>query len=304
MINENVFYKNFKDFDWKFYISIYTDLQKAGINTEQKAINHYWKHGQNEKRKTHEIITTHTLHSIDINNVFRMTNQYFISTSLEMFKNRFKKNFPDLQSYHNENEPCLFFGVYNDDDLLKINNHNGLIIIMPGGEDVNPNNSHSLSTINELKKLNNIIFLSISKCIHERLHSLYISSIYVKFNLVDYTLFKPIPKNELGNHIFIFNGQTKGRTHVYGKKNYEIIMKKLPQFNYILSNTLNAKYEEMPSIYKKCYIMLRLTENDGNANSVQECEAMNIPVVHNQSDYGLKWKTIDDVINHILHHKI
>ena len=72
----------------------------------------------------------------------------------------------------------------------------------------------------------------------------------------------------------------------------------------MLSNTLNAKYEEMPSIYKKCFIMLRLTENDGNANSVQECEAMNIPVVHNQSDYGLKWKTIDDVINHILLHKI
>ena len=81
-------------------------------------------------------------------------------------------------------------------------------------------------------------------------------------------------------------------------------MKKIPRFNYILSNTLNAKYEEMPSIYKKCFIMLRLTENDGNANSVQECKAMNIPVIHNQSEYGLKWKTIDDIINHILHHKI
>ena len=45
MINENVFYKKFKDFDWKFYVSIYTDLQKSGINTEQNAINHYWKYG-------------------------------------------------------------------------------------------------------------------------------------------------------------------------------------------------------------------------------------------------------------------
>jgi hypothetical protein len=304
MINENVFYKKFKDFDWKFYVSIYTDLQKSGINTEQNAINHYWKYGQNEKRRTCEIITKHKLRPININIIFKMTNQYYISSSLEMFQDRFKNKFPNLQTYHNKNEPCLFFGVYNDDDLLKINQHKGLIIIMPGGEDVNPNNLHSLSTINELKKLNNTIFLSISKCIYERLDTLHISNIYIDFNLVDYTLFKPILKNELGNHIFIFNGQIKGRTHIYGKKMYEEIMKKIPRFNYILSNTLNAKYEEMPSIYKKCFIMLRLTENDGNANSVQECKAMNIPVIHNQSEYGLKWKTIDDIINHILHHKI
>ena len=45
--------------------------------------------------------------------------------------------------------------------------------------------------------------------------------------------------------------------------------------------------------------MLRLTSNDGNANSVQECQAMKIPVIHNQSDYGLKWKTVDDIIQHI-----
>ena len=45
--------------------------------------------------------------------------------------------------------------------------------------------------------------------------------------------------------------------------------------------------------------MLRLTSHDGNANSVQECEAMNIPVIHNQSDYGLKWKNVKDIINHI-----
>ena len=24
---------------------------------------------------------------------------------------------------------------------------------------------------------------------------------------------------------------------------------------------------------------------------------MNIPVIHNQSDYGLKWKTVDDIVN-------
>ena len=33
------------------------------------------------------------------------------------------------------------------------------------------------------------------------------------------------------------------------------------------------------------------------ANIVQEMEAMKIPVVHNLSDYGLKWENVDDIIN-------
>jgi hypothetical protein len=76
-------------------------------------------------------------------------------------------------------------------------------------------------------------------------------------------------------------------------------MKKLPNYNYIVSNKLNEPYENMPNIYKKCFIILRLTKNDGNANTIQEAEALDIPAVHNQSEYGLKWKTVDDIINYI-----
>ena len=52
----------------------------------------------------------------------------------------------------------------------------------------------------------------------------------------------------------------------------------------------------MFNVYSKCFIGLRLTPRDGNANMVQEMEAMKIPVIHNHSEYGIKWKTIDDVI--------
>ena len=61
----------------------------------------------------------------------------------------------------------------------------------------------------------------------------------------------------------------------------------------------NCTYENMPGIYKQCFIALRLTEYDGNANTVQECQAMNIPIVHNQSNYGLKWSCCSDIIHHI-----
>ena len=37
-------------FDWKVYLDKNEDLGKAGINTEQKAINHYKRYGRFEDR--------------------------------------------------------------------------------------------------------------------------------------------------------------------------------------------------------------------------------------------------------------
>ena len=76
-------------------------------------------------------------------------------------------------------------------------------------------------------------------------------------------------------------------------------MKKLPQYEFILSNQLNVLHQQMPEIYKQCFVMLRLTKYDGNANTVQEFEAMGIPIIHNQSDYGLKWSNIETIVNYI-----
>ena len=66
-------------------------------------------------------------------------------------------------------------------------------------------------------------------------------------------------------------------------------MKKLPNFKYILSNTLSLPYEKMPEIYSKCFIGLRFTNHDGNANMVQEMLSMGIPVIHNGDYNTIKW---------------
>ena len=41
-------------FDWRFYISNYKDLQKAGIKTAEHAREHYETHGKREKRLINE----------------------------------------------------------------------------------------------------------------------------------------------------------------------------------------------------------------------------------------------------------
>jgi len=37
-------------FDWEFYINKYRDLKKAGIDTEEKALEHWIKYGKKEER--------------------------------------------------------------------------------------------------------------------------------------------------------------------------------------------------------------------------------------------------------------
>ena len=40
----------------------------------------------------------------------------------------------------------------------------------------------------------------------------------------------------------------------------------------------------MPNVYSKCFIGLRLTDEDGNANTVQEFNSMEIPIIFNGDD--------------------
>lgn len=298
------FYDKFPRFDWKFYIKIYPDLQQAGINTEYKAKYHYVKYGYYEKRRTHVIIDKQEkLYKVPFIYFTQNTKQSYFSSGVSMFKPRIFQKY-NLIEYNDPKKACLFFGMYNDEDLTTIKNHKGLRILIWCGDDANSENIHSNQTINEIQNISNIIHISKSKSTYLSLKMKDISSILVDYNVINTSLFYPMPKSDLGNKIFIFNGQHKGREHMYGDKYYLEVIKRLPQYAYILSHDLNVDWAEMPNIYKQCFIMLRLTKNDGNANSVQECEAMKIPVIHNQSDYGLKWETVDDIINHIQKNKL
>ena len=45
------------NFDWKTYINNYVDLQKAGINTKEKAKKHWIQYGKKENRTFNKIYT-------------------------------------------------------------------------------------------------------------------------------------------------------------------------------------------------------------------------------------------------------
>ena len=196
----------------------------------------------------------------------------------------------NIRPYYNKHLPCIFFGIYDQNDQKLINNHREKCFIMIGGSDF-PRFKYFIA--------DKVTFLSISEDIRQRFEKQNQHSIQIHLNLVDKNIFGP--RSSRGSKIFIYDGIRKKADNaaIYGKKYYDEVCRRLPNQQFIFSSDLNVPYEKMPSIYAQCCIGLRLTEHDGNANTVQEMEAMGIPVVHNHSDYGLKWKNVDDIVRHI-----
>ena len=219
-----------------------------------------------------------------------------VSDSLIHFKERIMNKFNLKQCNLDSKQTSFFFGMYTKKDVEMIESYKGRVLLIFGGSD--------LHMIRLLKRRDNIFLVFISQNLIDRY--LQYAKIYkfnylytrIHLNMVDTSIFKPI-RGKPGKSIYIYDGfknsDLKSRINIYNIKTINNVKKLLPNFKYIHSSDNLVEYKDMPTIYKKCFIGLRLTLADGNANTVQEFEAMNIPIIHNQSDYGIKWKNEYDI---------
>ena len=59
----------------------------------------------------------------------------------------------------------------------------------------------------------------------------------------------------------------------------------------------NIPYHKLPEIYNQVAIGLCLTEQKHEVAGLKEMNLMNIPIIHNHSTFGLKWKNVNDIMN-------
>ena len=221
--------------------------------------------------------------------------QLYVSNALKHFSDRFMKKYK-LTTYTDDSKSTLFFGIYDHNDMQSLIKHKGKKYVMFGGTDVT-NLKKNISRKNLLNNQKVSKYFTISNNVDQRVRELGFISTQIDLSFHDNKLFAPISK--YGNKIYIYNGYSPGNEQLYGKEQYEEVVKRLPQYEYIYSNQLKLKHEQMPALYAQCFMGLRLTPNDGNASTVQEMTAMGIPVVHNGEQGGLVWKNVDDVVNYI-----
>ena len=145
------FLTSYPNFDWRFYINAYDDLRKAGINNEQKAIQHFIHYGYKENRRTHQIIHSSPIISkVPIRHVIGHVKQCSVSDGLLSFRKRFMTHF-QCSTITSNLEPCVFFGIYMDSDLQLLQQCSGLKYIIWGGEDANGNHGQARATLREVK---------------------------------------------------------------------------------------------------------------------------------------------------------
>jgi hypothetical protein len=237
---------------------------------------------------------------IDLNEIIRKFNirKLSVSKALGHFEERFLNKYY-LEKYDNKkdlDESTIFFGIYDQNDFKKILDHNGMKFLVWGGTDCDDRYKIRKNSMYVIKKVTNLHHIAISECIKERLDKYSIPNQQVNFSLVDSKIFCPV--DILGNSIYIYNGFTNGNEYIYGENVYKKVVEALPQFDFIYSNKLNKSWTEMPEIYAECFIGLRLTDGDGNANTVQEFNSMDIPIIFNGPG-GISWKDHQDIVETI-----
>lgn len=221
--------------------------------------------------------------NIDFTNIYK--NCYF-SNSISLFtKNYICKKYGLIEKI---NEPLIYFGDCNEDDYEKIKNYPNIVFII--WMSVEPRNKKLKNKIKILKKKNNIFHFSANNFLLKNLEEYKVNCELFQIHIKpDPSIFKPVVKK--GIKILL------SQSHKFHQELINI----LPEYEFLLCNKFNVNDPVIAEqLYRKCFIVLRLTEYDGYLEMVDQLEAMNIPIVHNFSDYGLKWNNIDDIKSHIL----
>ena len=222
-------------------------------------------------------------------------NCIFANTIELPIKNAICKKYGVNSNEYKINEPLIYFGDCSHEDYEKLIKHKSIIFMVWMNNESNNGNGNgngNLKTKMEtLKKKKNIFHFAATQFLVKNLNKYNIYANLFQINITDTKIFKPVEKK--GNNILVCQSQNL----------YQELVKQLPKYDFIFSNKVNL-YDPIiaQEFYEKCFIVIRLTDFDGYLPMIDELNAMNIPIVHNFSNYGLKWSTIDDIKKHILDH--
>ena len=226
------------------------------------------------------------LNNIDKN--IKKIKQIRVSKNITFFSDKMKNKYA-LKDYYDINEPVLFFGLYNIDDYTAVDKHKGPIVFLWAGSDARYANIYFKKNAQNIS--NRGRHISISLCVQKRLKSININSEFI-----------PICPTEIKKNI-----QPKGDcVYFYGKgKNYgeELVPEIQKRIPYKIIKTVSNSYsnEELQEIYKKCFVGLRLTPQDGLSNTVVELGLMGRKVLYNCNPLpnAIKYTNVDSIVESI-----
>jgi len=227
--------------------------------------------------------------------VFNQKNikQVYVSYSLKHLREKIRQMY-HLKYYYNKKKPLLVFGVYENNDKKIIKEHQGDVYIIWGGSDI----MIKKSKFDYLNKENIFHFCLSSqikkKCLEFGFNNVQDLFLTFCFGLKPYLY--PLKNKRKG--IYIYDGLTKNRNKnkIYNQSLIDKLVPKLNKYEIYRSSDLEFS-EKIWETYQKCFIGIRLTIHDGNANQIQECGLLGIPCIsHQEMNHCLSWNNLDEII--------
>ena len=186
--------------------------------------------------------------------------------------------------YFHSSSHIIFFGLYKNREIKILENLNGLNIhIIFGGSDTYEKRGYSVKNMTYLQKIDcNIKYYSISNFINNDLYKWKLNYIPIYLScLKNKDLFNYDDKIKK-KYIYVYDPPSE----VYNINLIEKIIQYFGEDLFIRSSKIKVKHSEMPKLLSKCFIGIRLTKHDGNANIVQELGFCGIKCIHNSFFYN------------------
>lgn len=240
----------------------------------------------------------------EFNTLPKYVKQYFISNNVKHVEKQFiDKMQLNKKFIYNTQEPCFFFGIYNSEDIGRLKSHKGEKHIIFGGSDLDKNIISRSNIVDIIYKICDKSIYYISKNLRDRGVEYNLHGTLVKLDLVpnDWNIEIDLENLKLRESIYCYTGC--GRLgKLYNHKMLLELEVLLPEFNFIYSHNLNMEFSKMREIYNKCFVGVRLTNKDGNANTVLEMGSLGIPVIFNGNEVNsISYKKdVNDIRSKIL----
>lgn len=207
-----------------------------------------------------------------------MVKQYFE----EGFRSRWK-----LEEYSDPNKPCVFFGLYTEEDRNIFLNHKSYSIVIWGGGEFN--DANILLAANKEKS----ILIGYGWMI-EKYKTLGIPYQKVILPVKDYSMFKPSP---LGDKVYVYAG-IHGNRHGYFKWDSMIkpLFKEYGEDKFIFTSYRDID-ELIEEYYNNCFLYIKPNEK-GGSTAMWELGLMGRKTVANSQGSlpnVIEYSTIDDI---------
>ena len=219
-----------------------------------------------------------------------MINQFILSGGNKFFLDRWEYQFPIKcvnEEGYDKYSSCLFVGCYSEDDLNNILNHRGLVVIRWCGSDIKRISENWMNRINQKS---NIYHIAISNWIADKL-----KEFGLKYKFI------PLVPNYLD--YWKCEGIETPKIYMYGfdeRHGIDIVERVKKDISYTIIH-INSCYKynmkTLYSIYKECFLGLRLNSFDGESATVQEMGLMGRRTIYNgEQPAAIHWEDEQDVI--------